>query len=39
LNRIYELVGQIWEEKRMPEERKETMIVPIHKREREMCEN
>jgi len=27
LNRIYELVRQIWEEERIPEERKETIIV------------
>jgi len=32
LNRIYELVRQIWEEERIPEEWKETIIVPIHKR-------
>jgi len=28
LNRIYELVRQIWEEERIPEEWKETIIVP-----------
>ena len=42
MNRIYELlvVRQIWEEKRVPEERKETIIVPIHKRgDRDWCEN
>ena len=32
LNRIYELVRQIWEDKRIPEEWKETIIVPIHKK-------
>jgi hypothetical protein len=31
LNRIYELGRQIWEEERIPEEWKETIIVPIHK--------
>jgi len=38
LNRIYELVRQIWEEKRTPEEWKETTIVPTKRegeRERE----
>jgi len=30
LNRMYELVRQIWEEERIPEEWKETVIVPIH---------
>jgi hypothetical protein len=40
LNRIYELVRQIWEEERIPAEWKETIIVPIHKRgERDKCEN
>jgi len=40
LNRMYELVRQIWEEKRIPEEWKETIIVPIHKRGyRDRCEN
>ena len=39
LNRIYELVRQIWEEERMPEEQKETIIVPIHKKgDRDTCE-
>ena len=33
LNKIYDLVRQIWEEERMPEEWKETIIVPIYKRE------
>jgi hypothetical protein len=32
LNRIYEIVRQIWEEERIPENRKEIIIVPIHKR-------
>jgi hypothetical protein len=32
LNRMYELVRQIWEEERVPEEWKETEIVPIPKR-------
>ena len=37
---MYELVRQIWEEERIPEELKETIIVPIHKRgERDRCEN
>jgi len=40
LNRMYELVRQIWEEERLPEEWKETIIVPIHKRgDRDRCEN
>jgi len=40
LYRIYELVRQIWEEERIPEEWKETIIVPIHKRgDRARCEN
>jgi hypothetical protein len=35
---MYELVGQIWEEERILEEWKETIIVPIHKRgERDRC--
>jgi len=29
LNRIYEIVRQIWEEERIPEERKETIIIHI----------
>jgi len=29
---VYELVKQIWEEERIPEEWKETIIVPVHKR-------
>jgi hypothetical protein len=37
---MYELVRQTWEEKRIPEEWKETIIVPIHKRgNRDRCEN
>jgi hypothetical protein len=32
LNSIYELLRQIWEEERIPEEWKETVIVPTHKR-------
>jgi len=40
LNRMYELVRQIWEEERIPEEWKATIIVPIHKRgDRDRCEN
>jgi hypothetical protein len=40
LNRMYELVRQIWDKQRIPEEWKETIIVPVHKRgDREMCEN
>jgi len=39
LKRMYELVRQIWEEKRIPEEWKEIITVPIHKRgDRERCE-
>jgi len=39
-NRMYELVRQIWEEERIPEEWKETIIVPIHKiGDRDRCEN
>ena len=37
---MYELVRQIWEEEKTPEEWKETIIVPIHKREdRDRYEN
>ena len=37
---MYGLVRQIWEEDRIPEEWKETIIVPIHKRrDRDRCEN
>jgi hypothetical protein len=40
LNRMYELVRQIWEEERIPEEWKETIIIPIYKRgDRDRCEN
>ena len=40
LNRMYELVRQIWEEERIPEEWKETITVPTHKTEgRDKCEN
>jgi len=28
---MYELLRQIWEEERIPEEWKETIIVPLHK--------
>jgi hypothetical protein len=39
LNRIYELVRHIWEEERMPEEQKETIIVPMYKKgDRHSCE-
>ena len=35
-----ELVRQIWEEERIPEEWKETIIVPIHQRvDRDSCKN
>jgi len=37
---MYELVRQIREEERIPEEWKEIIIVPIHKRgDRDTCEN
>jgi hypothetical protein len=37
---MYELVWQLWEEERIPEEWKETISVPIHKRgDRDGCEN
>ena len=40
MNRMYELVRQIWEEERIPEEWKKTIIVPTHKRgDRVRCEN
>jgi len=40
LNRMYELVRQIWEEERIPEEWKETIIVPVYKRgDRDRREN
>jgi len=35
LKRMYELVRQNWEEERIPEEWKETIIVPIHKKRRQ----
>ena len=41
MNRIYELLSQIWkEEEKIPEERNETIIVPIYKKgDRDWCEN
>jgi len=40
LNRTYELVTQIWEAERIPEEWKETIIISIYKKgDRDMCEN
>ena len=36
---MYELVTQILEEERLPEEWKETITDPIHKRDRKRCEN
>jgi len=40
LSRMYELVRQIGEEERIPEEWKETIIVPIHKSgDRDSCES
>ena len=40
LNRMYELVRQIWEEERIPERWRETIIFLIHKRgDRNRCEN
>jgi hypothetical protein len=37
---MYELVQLIWEEENIPEEWKEIIIVPIHKRgDRDRCEN
>ena len=37
---MYEPVKQIWEEEGIPEEWKDTRIVPIHKRGgRDRCEN
>ena len=37
---MYILVKQIWEEERVPEEWKERIIVPIHKRgDRDGCGN
>ena len=40
LNRIYELVRQIWEEESIPKEWNKTIIVPIYKKEdTDRCEN
>ena len=40
LNRIYEVVRQIWNEERIPEEWNEKIIVPLHnKGDRDRCEN
>ena len=40
MNRIYELERRIWEEERIPEEWKETIIVSIYKKgARDRCEN
>jgi len=36
VNRVYEPVIQIWEEERIPEEWKETTVVPIYKKETEI---
>jgi len=36
LNRIYEIVRQIWEEERIPEEWKETIIIHIYKKKKEI---
>ena len=37
---MYDLVRQMWEEERIPEEWKETIIVPLHKRgDRDRCDN
>jgi len=37
---MYELVRQIWEEERIREKFKETIMVPIHKKgDRDRCEN
>jgi len=37
---MYEIVRQIWEAERIPEEWKEALIVPIYKKgDRDMCEN
>jgi len=37
---MYEPVRHIWLEERIPEEWKETIIVPMHKRgDRDRCEN
>jgi hypothetical protein len=37
LNRMYELVRQIWKAERIPEEWKETLIVPIYQNEIKIC--
>jgi hypothetical protein len=40
LNSIYESVRQIWEGERIPEEWRETIVVPIYKKEdRDKCGN
>jgi hypothetical protein len=40
LERIYELVRQIYEEERVPEELKEIIIVPVYRKgDRDRCEN
>jgi hypothetical protein len=37
---MYEVVRQIWKSERIPEEWKETIIVPIYKiGDRDICEN
>ena len=37
---MYELVRQIWQEERIPEEWKEIILVPVHKKgDRDRCEN
>ena len=37
---MYELVRQIWEEERIPQEWKEAITFPIHNRgDRDRCEN
>jgi len=39
LNRMYELIRQIWEEERIPEEWKEIIRVPIYKKgDRPKCQ-
>ena len=40
MNEIYDLVRQVWESERIPEEWKETIIVPMYKNGvRDRCEN
>jgi hypothetical protein len=40
LNRMYELIRQIWDDERIPEDWNETKIVSIHKRgDRDRCKN